>query len=144
MHDGSLCRSAERLGGLCCVRGLVVSWSDVGDEELLNMGTARLLAELSSAQVWDGFIPVLVENGAFAEQQVGAGREPFEVPVRPCVGCVDHRPIAAGEKVFKYGAPIGSATQPIAPGDYVHTRNLKSDYLPTYARGSEYGSQKHQ
>jgi altronate dehydratase small subunit len=44
--------------------------------------------------------------------------------------------IAAGEKVLKYGAPIGSATEPIAPGDYVHTHNLKSDYLPTYARGS--------
>jgi altronate dehydratase len=46
------------------------------------------------------------------------------------------RAIAPGEKVFKYGAPIGSATQPIAPGDYVHTHNLKSDYLPTYARGA--------
>ena len=48
------------------------------------------------------------------------------------------RAIAAGEKVFKYGAPIGSATQPIAPGDYVHTHNLKSDYLPTFARGANY------
>jgi altronate dehydratase len=42
------------------------------------------------------------------------------------------RSIAAGEKVVKYGAPIGSATQAIGPGDYVHTHNLKSDYLPTY------------
>jgi altronate dehydratase small subunit len=41
-------------------------------------------------------------------------------------------PIAAGEKVVKYGAPIGSATCDIRPGDYVHTHNLKSDYLPTY------------
>lgn len=48
------------------------------------------------------------------------------------------RPIAAGEKVLKYGAPIGSATQPIAPGDYVHTHNLKSDYLPTFARGARH------
>ena len=46
------------------------------------------------------------------------------------------RPIAAGERVFKYGAPIGSATRPIQPGDYVHTHNLKSDYLPTYTRQS--------
>ena len=44
-------------------------------------------------------------------------------------------PIAAGEKVFKYGAPIGSATCDIRPGQWVHTHNLKSDYLPTYARG---------
>jgi len=40
--------------------------------------------------------------------------------------------IAAGEKVIKYGLPIGSATCDIGRGDYVHTHNLKSDYLPTY------------
>lgn len=46
------------------------------------------------------------------------------------------RPIAAGEKIFKYGAPIGSATRPIQPGEYVHTHNCRSDYLPTYTRQS--------
>ncbi len=40
--------------------------------------------------------------------------------------------IAAGETVRKYGAPIGSATRDIEPGEYVHTHNVKSDYLPTY------------
>jgi len=40
--------------------------------------------------------------------------------------------IGAGEKVRKYGAPIGSATRDIEPGEYVHTHNVKSDYLPTY------------
>ena len=40
--------------------------------------------------------------------------------------------IAKGEKVVKYGAPIGSATRDIRPGQYVHTHNLSSDYLPTY------------
>lgn len=43
-------------------------------------------------------------------------------------------PIAAGEKVRKYGAPIGSAKTPIQPGQHVHTHNLQSDYLPTYTR----------
>jgi altronate dehydratase len=43
-------------------------------------------------------------------------------------------PIAPGAQVIKYGAPIGSATQPIAPGQYVHIHNVKSDYLPTYDR----------
>jgi len=49
-------------------------------------------------------------------------------------------PIAAGEKVLKYGAPIGSATQAIAPGEYVHTHNVQSDYLPTHtlADGQRY------
>jgi len=44
-------------------------------------------------------------------------------------------PIAAGEKVLKYGAAIGSTMRDIRPGEWVHTHNLKSDYLPTYARG---------
>ena len=37
-----------------------------------------------------------------------------------------------GDKVLKYGAPIGSASAPIAPGDHVHTHNLKSDYTATH------------
>ena len=45
------------------------------------------------------------------------------------------RAIVAGEKIVKYGAPIGSATCAIAPGEHVHTHNLRSDYLPTFARG---------
>lgn len=42
------------------------------------------------------------------------------------------RAIAPGERVVKYGVPIGSATTTILPGDYVHTHNLKSDYIPTW------------
>lgn len=41
--------------------------------------------------------------------------------------------MAEGEQVLKYGAPIGRATRPIAPGDHVHLHNLASDYTPTYA-----------
>lgn len=43
-------------------------------------------------------------------------------------------PIVKGAKVIKYGAPIGSATCDIAPGEHVHVHNLASDYLPTYAQ----------
>jgi hypothetical protein len=39
-------------------------------------------------------------------------------------------PIAAGQKVFKNGAPIGSATRDIPVGELVHTHNLASDYIP--------------
>lgn len=42
-------------------------------------------------------------------------------------------PVAAGEIVIKYGAPIGRASRAIAPGDHVHLHNLVSDYTPTYA-----------
>lgn len=38
-----------------------------------------------------------------------------------------------GDKVLKYGVPIGSVTSPIAVGDHVHLHNIKSDYTPTYA-----------
>jgi phosphatidylserine decarboxylase len=41
------------------------------------------------------------------------------------------RPIAAGEKILKYGVPIGSATRGIVPGEHVHLHNMQSDYLPT-------------
>jgi altronate dehydratase small subunit len=44
------------------------------------------------------------------------------------------RAIAAGEKIIKYGVPIGSASRAIAAGEHVHTQNLQSDYLPTYLR----------
>jgi altronate dehydratase small subunit len=40
--------------------------------------------------------------------------------------------IAKGEKIIKYGAPIGVATQDIAPGDPMHLHNIASDYIPTY------------
>ncbi len=40
--------------------------------------------------------------------------------------------LAPGDKVLKYGAPIGSATRSITPGDHVHTHNLKSDYTATH------------
>ena len=42
------------------------------------------------------------------------------------------RAIRAGEKIIKYGAPIGSATRAIEPGEHVHLHNIRSDYLPTF------------
>jgi altronate dehydratase small subunit len=42
------------------------------------------------------------------------------------------RKIAPGEKILKYGVPIGSATAAIEPGEHVHLHNMKSDYLPTF------------
>ncbi|MCP5433308.1 MAG: UxaA family hydrolase [Alphaproteobacteria bacterium] len=42
------------------------------------------------------------------------------------------RDLASGEKIVKWGAPIGSATAAIRAGTIVHVRNMTSDYLPTY------------
>jgi hypothetical protein len=40
--------------------------------------------------------------------------------------------IAAGEIILKYSCPIGTAIRAIAAGEYVHTHNVESNYLPTY------------
>lgn len=52
--------------------------------------------------------------------------------------------IRAGEKIIKYGVPIGSATRNIAVGDHVHLHNIQSDYLPTFTleHGHQYHSSK--
>lgn len=58
---------------------------------------------------------------------------------------IARRGLEAGEKILKYGVPIGSATVQIQTGDHVHLHNLRSDYLPTYAfeEGHEYGNRTH-
>ncbi|MGN0867351.1 MAG: UxaA family hydrolase [Oligosphaeraceae bacterium] len=35
-------------------------------------------------------------------------------------------PLAPGDSVIKYGMPIGTATRRIAPGEHVHTQNLRT------------------
>jgi hypothetical protein len=42
------------------------------------------------------------------------------------------QPIAKGARIVKYGAPIGIAARDIEPGEYLHTHNVVSDYIPTY------------
>lgn len=49
------------------------------------------------------------------------------------------RAIAPGEKILKYGAPIGSATRAILTGEHVHLHNIKSDYTATHVIGSPAG-----
>lgn len=48
---------------------------------------------------------------------------------------IARRPIVPGEKILKYGAPIGSATRAIAVGEHVHIHNIKSDYTATHVIG---------
>lgn len=43
-------------------------------------------------------------------------------------------PLRAGDKVIKYGAPIGSMTADAATGDWVHMHNMKSDYISSHTR----------
>lgn len=43
------------------------------------------------------------------------------------------RDICKGEKIVKYGVPIGSATEDIPAGSHVHVHNMKSDYTATHS-----------
>lgn len=43
-------------------------------------------------------------------------------------------PLAVGDKVIKYGAPIGSVTEPVELGGHVHLHNMQSDYIPSHTR----------
>jgi altronate dehydratase small subunit len=45
---------------------------------------------------------------------------------------VARRPLANGDTVRRYGAPIGHVIRAVARGEHLHTHNLVSDYLPTY------------
>lgn len=44
--------------------------------------------------------------------------------------------MAVGDKVVRFGAPIGSMTQAVETGAHVHTHNMKSDYIATHDRGA--------
>ena len=46
------------------------------------------------------------------------------------------RDLSPGDKVIKYGAPIGSVTQPVRAGAHLHVHNLKSDYIAGHCRPS--------
>ncbi len=65
---------------------------------------------------------------------LGDGRQAIAAADIPFGFKVAIQPIAAGEKVFKYRVPIGSASQAIDAGEMVHVHNLRSDYIPTQRR----------
>ncbi|WP_164111625.1 MULTISPECIES: UxaA family hydrolase [Sphingobacterium] len=46
--------------------------------------------------------------------------------------------IQEGQKIMKYGVPIGSATTTIEKGEWVHLHNMKSDYIPTFTHHREF------
>jgi hypothetical protein len=47
---------------------------------------------------------------------------------------IARRDLKAGDKIFKYGAPIGSMTQAAKTGAHVHMHNMKSDYISSHTR----------
>ena len=49
--------------------------------------------------------------------------------------------LSIGDKVIRYGAPIGSLTNNVAAGEHVHMHNMKSDYIPSHTRQHQTGKQ---
>ena len=97
----------------------------------MNETTDARLLRLHSA---DNVLTVISTLEAGENIRVGAAR--VTVAARLGIGHkVAARDIAAGERILKYGAPIGSATRAISVGEHVHTHNVRSDYIPTFARG---------
>lgn len=76
---------------------------------------------------------VVVTRTLEASETIALDGIPVVVPQRITLGHkLAARALRPGEKVFKYGVAIGSATRNIALGEHVHLHNLQSDYLPTY------------
>jgi hypothetical protein len=42
--------------------------------------------------------------------------------------------LIAGDKIIKYGAPIGSMSASAVTGEHVHMHNMRSDYIPSHTR----------
>lgn len=47
---------------------------------------------------------------------------------------IARRALVVGEKILKYGAPIGSMTASAVAGEHVHMHNMKSDYIASHTR----------
>jgi altronate dehydratase small subunit len=79
------------------------------------------------------------DNVAIAKSDIAAGTTLQVMSVTVTVKAameIGHKfafvKVAKGERITKYGAPIGVATQDIFPGDSMHIHNITSDYIPTY------------
>jgi len=81
-----------------------------------------------SAPVQAGQSLMIDGRTAIADANVGVGHK------------LARHALAPGDKVLKYGAPIGSITAPVTAGGHVHLHNMKSDYIASHTRlatGSE-------
>ena len=52
---------------------------------------------------------------------------------------IARRDLKTGDKIIKYGAPIGSMTADAKAGDHIHMHNMQSDYIKTHTREATHG-----
>ena len=86
----------------------------------------------------------LADNVLVARQEIAAGSclviSGIQVTTEEKVRLgfkVAARKIEKGEKIIKYGMPIGSALTTILQGEIAHVHNIQSDYSPTYTRSNQ-------
>lgn len=84
------------------------------------------------------------DNIVVARRDIAAGErveldgEVVEIPAAVELGHkLARRALAAGTRVLKYGAPIGSLKAAVGRGEHVHLHNLRSDYIPSTTREAE-------
>ncbi|WP_454884719.1 UxaA family hydrolase [Sphingomonas oryzagri] len=49
---------------------------------------------------------------------------------------VARKALRPGDRVIKYGAPIGSMIAPAEAGEWVHLHNMRSDYIAAHQRAA--------
>lgn len=118
-------------------------WAALREEGLLHpaaptpaaQGKASPLILLSEAD------NVLVCAGPIAAGQVLEidGEQVVAPDAVPTGHKIARRPLTAGERVLKYGAPIGSMTASTPRGAHVHSHNLRSDYIASHGRDAAGG-----
>lgn len=89
------------------------------------------------------------DNVFIARQYIMAGDEALingkvfyfekEIPLGHKVAAKE---IQQGERIIKYGVPIGSATENITGGTHIHLHNMKSDYIQTYTIEKKFGHEE--
>lgn len=75
-----------------------------------------------------------LDNVAVALTDLHAGETVAEITLRedvPAGHKVALAPLHPGDKVIKYGCPIGHATVEVAPGSWLHTHNVRTDLSDT-------------
>lgn len=77
---------------------------------------------------------LVLRNAVEAGETIYVEYQQIRLPIRISLGHkIARQSIKKGDKVIKYGVPIGSASCYISRGEFVHLHNLQSNYTPTYA-----------
>jgi altronate dehydratase small subunit len=77
----------------------------------------------------DGVATVLRAVARGERLRIGSGEDVVEIEAIeniPLCHKIALAPHAPGDRILKYGEPIGEATQAIRPGGHVHIHNLRS------------------